>query len=54
MLRYLPMARTELAARALLAGRFIAKRVPLRTVQRIGGFCMLGLALWSLVEVFTG
>ncbi|MEV6103161.1 TMEM165/GDT1 family protein [Streptomyces sp. NPDC051940] len=44
----------SVSALALLAGRFIAKRVPLRTVQRIGGLCMLALAVWSLVEVFTG
>ncbi|OPC78714.1 hypothetical protein B4N89_31615 [Embleya scabrispora] len=44
----------SVSALALLAGRFIAKRMPLRTVQRIGGVCMLGLAIWSLVEVFTG
>lgn len=42
------------SALALVAGRFIAKRVPLKTVQRIGGVCMAGLALWSLVEVFKG
>lgn len=44
----------SVSALALLAGRFIAKRVPLRTVQRIGGLCMLGLALWSLLEIFVG
>ncbi|MFC8198794.1 TMEM165/GDT1 family protein [Streptomyces sp. NPDC057298] len=44
----------SVSALALLAGRFIAKRVPLKTVQRIGGICMLGLAVWSLVEIFTG
>ncbi len=44
----------SVSALALLVGRFIARRVPLRTVQRIGGVCMLGLAVWSLVEVFTG
>ncbi|MFJ9824972.1 TMEM165/GDT1 family protein [Streptomyces sp. NPDC101160] len=42
------------SALALVAGRFIAKRVPLKTVQRVGGVCMAGLALWSLVEIFTG
>ncbi|MFI1809354.1 TMEM165/GDT1 family protein [Streptomyces sp. NPDC020422] len=42
------------SALALVAGRFIAKRVPLKTVQRIGGLCMAALAIWSLVEVFTG
>ncbi|EDY43465.1 TMEM165/GDT1 family protein [Streptomyces sp. SPB074] len=44
----------SVSALALLAGRFIAKRVPLRTVQRVGGICMAGLAIWSLVEIFTG
>jgi putative Ca2+/H+ antiporter (TMEM165/GDT1 family) len=44
----------SVSALALLAGRFIAKRVPLKTVQRIGGVCMLGLAIWSLVEAFAG
>lgn len=42
------------SALALLVGRFIAQRVPLKTVQRIGGACMAGLAIWSLVEAFTG
>ncbi|MFB7512548.1 TMEM165/GDT1 family protein [Streptomyces sp. NPDC056144] len=42
------------SALALVAGRFIAKRVPLKTVQRVGGICMAGLAVWSLIEVFTG
>ncbi|GAA2482371.1 TMEM165/GDT1 family protein [Streptomyces thermolineatus] len=44
----------SVSALALLAGRFIAKRVPLKTVQRIGGLCMLGLAVWTLAELFTG
>ncbi|MEV7139095.1 TMEM165/GDT1 family protein [Streptomyces tauricus] len=44
----------SVSALALLAGRFIAKRVPLGTVQRVGGICMLGLAVWSVVEIFTG
>ncbi|MEU7372657.1 TMEM165/GDT1 family protein [Streptomyces albidoflavus] len=47
----------SVSALALLAGRFIARRVPLKTVQRIGGLCMAGLAIWSLVEAvsaFTG
>ncbi|MFZ4133756.1 TMEM165/GDT1 family protein [Streptomyces koyangensis] len=47
----------SVSALALLAGRFIAQRVPLKTVQRIGGLCMAGLAVWSLVEAvsaFTG
>lgn len=41
-------------ALALLVGRFIAKRVPLRAVQRIGALCMAGLAIWTLIEAFTG
>ncbi|MFF2523274.1 TMEM165/GDT1 family protein [Streptomyces liangshanensis] len=48
------VALMSVSALALLAGRFIAKRVPLRTVQRIGGLCMLGLALWSVIEIFVG
>ncbi|RBM14371.1 TMEM165/GDT1 family protein [Streptomyces sp. PT12] len=44
----------SVSALALLVGRFIASRVPLKTVQRIGGLCMLGLAVWSLIEVFAG
>ncbi|MFD4030679.1 TMEM165/GDT1 family protein [Streptomyces sp. NPDC058637] len=48
------VALVSVSALALLAGRFIAKRVPLKTVQRIGGLCMLGLAIWSAVEIFTG
>ncbi|NGO41612.1 TMEM165/GDT1 family protein [Streptomyces ureilyticus] len=43
----------SVSALALLAGRFIAKRVPLKTVQHIGGLCMLGLAVWSVVEIFA-
>ena len=43
----------SVSALALLAGRFIAKRVPLKTVQRIGGLCMTALAIWSLIEAFT-
>jgi putative Ca2+/H+ antiporter (TMEM165/GDT1 family) len=48
------IALMSVSALALLAGRFIAKRVPLKTVQRVGGLCMLVLAIWSLIEVFTG
>ncbi|MEV4966883.1 TMEM165/GDT1 family protein [Streptomyces sp. NPDC024062] len=48
------VALMSVSALALLAGRFIAKRVPLKTVQRIGGLCMLGLAIWSVVEIFVG
>ncbi|MFE5488191.1 TMEM165/GDT1 family protein [Streptomyces sp. NPDC056527] len=44
----------SVSALALVAGRFIAKRVPLKTVQRIGGLCMAGLAIWSLTEIFVG
>ncbi|MFE9503337.1 TMEM165/GDT1 family protein [Streptomyces anthocyanicus] len=44
----------SVSALALLAGRFIAKRVPLKTVQRFGGLCMAALAAWTLVEAFTG
>ncbi|WP_254811373.1 TMEM165/GDT1 family protein [Streptomyces cavourensis] len=47
-------ALVSVSALALLAGRFIASRVPLKTVQRIGGVCMLGLAIWTAVEIFTG
>ncbi|MFE9107969.1 TMEM165/GDT1 family protein [Actinomadura geliboluensis] len=43
----------SVSALALLAGRFIANRVPLKTVQRIGGLCMAGLAIWTLIEAFT-
>lgn len=43
----------SVSALALLVGRFIAQRVPLRTVQRIGALCMAGLAVWTLVEAFT-
>ncbi|MFE9174311.1 TMEM165/GDT1 family protein [Streptomyces kebangsaanensis] len=44
----------SVSALALLVGRFIAKRVPLKTVQRIGGACMAALAAWTLVEAFAG
>ncbi|MFF9017101.1 TMEM165/GDT1 family protein [Streptomyces sp. NPDC014870] len=44
----------SVSALALVAGRFIAKRVPLKTVQRIGGLCMAALAVWSLTEIFVG
>lgn len=43
----------SVSALALLVGRFIAKRVPLKTVQRIGGACMAGLAVWTLIEAFV-
>ncbi|GAA0941394.1 TMEM165/GDT1 family protein [Actinocorallia libanotica] len=42
------------SALALLAGRFIASRVPLKVVQRFGGVCMAALATWTLIEAFTG
>ncbi|MEV7179847.1 TMEM165/GDT1 family protein [Kitasatospora sp. NPDC093679] len=44
----------SVSALALVVGRFIAKRVPLRMVQRVGGVCMGLLAVWSVVEAFTG
>ncbi|GGT74590.1 TMEM165/GDT1 family protein [Streptomyces lateritius] len=44
----------SVSALALVAGRFIAKRVPLKRVQRIGGLCMAALAVWSLTEIFVG
>ncbi|MBT2445157.1 TMEM165/GDT1 family protein [Streptomyces sp. ISL-36] len=44
----------SVSALALVAGRFIAKRVPLKTVQRIGGLCMAALAIWSVTEIFVG
>jgi putative Ca2+/H+ antiporter (TMEM165/GDT1 family) len=46
------LALSSVSALALLVGRFLAKRVPLHVVQRIGGLCMLALAIWSVVEVF--
>lgn len=42
------------SALALLVGKFIASRVPLKTVQRIGGACIAALAVWTLVEAVTG
>jgi putative Ca2+/H+ antiporter (TMEM165/GDT1 family) len=48
------VALMSVSALALLVGRFIAKRVPLKTVQLIGGLCMAALAVWTLVEAFTG
>ncbi|MEU6488324.1 TMEM165/GDT1 family protein [Streptomyces sp. NPDC046887] len=44
----------SVSALALLVGRFIAQRVPLKTVQRIGALCMAALAVWTLVEAFAG
>ncbi|MFD6892132.1 TMEM165/GDT1 family protein [Streptomyces sp. NPDC059957] len=44
----------SVSALALIVGRFIAKRVPLKTVQRFGALCMAVLAVWTLVEAFTG
>lgn len=46
------LALSSVSALALLVGRFLAKRAPLHVVQRIGGVCMAGLAVWSVVEVF--
>ncbi|MFF0112902.1 TMEM165/GDT1 family protein [Streptomyces prasinus] len=44
----------SVSALALLVGRFIAQRVPLKTVQRFGALCMTALAVWTLIEAFTG
>ncbi|MFB7290204.1 TMEM165/GDT1 family protein [Actinacidiphila glaucinigra] len=44
----------SVSALALVVGRFIAKKVPLKTIQRVGGVCMAGLAVWTLVEAFAG
>jgi putative Ca2+/H+ antiporter (TMEM165/GDT1 family) len=44
------LALVSVSALALVAGRFIADRVPLRAVQRVGGTVMAALALWSLTE----
>ncbi|WP_030264440.1 TMEM165/GDT1 family protein [Streptomyces sp. NRRL B-24484] len=44
----------SVSALALVVGRFIAKRVPLRMVQRVGGVCMGLLAVWSVIEAFAG
>ncbi|EGX55982.1 hypothetical protein SZN_30142 [Streptomyces zinciresistens K42] len=41
------------SALALLVGKFIANRVPLKTVQRIGALCMAALAVWTLIEALT-
>lgn len=49
-----PAALMSVSALVLLVGKFIAKRVPLKTVQRIGGACMAALAIWTLIEAFTG
>ncbi|MFF5258290.1 TMEM165/GDT1 family protein [Actinomadura viridis] len=48
------LALVSVSALALIAGRFIAERVPLRIVQRIGGVLMAGLAVWSLTEAILG
>ncbi|WP_330173139.1 TMEM165/GDT1 family protein [Streptomyces sp. NBC_01498] len=48
------LALMSVSALALLAGRFIARRVPLRTVKRIGAACMAALAVWTLIEAFVG
>ena len=48
------LALMTVSALALVAGRFIADRVPLRIVQRVGGLVMAALAVWSLAEAFLG
>ncbi|MBW8487142.1 TMEM165/GDT1 family protein [Actinomadura parmotrematis] len=48
------LALMSVSALALLAGRFIARKVPLKTVQRIGGLCMAALAVWTLAEIALG
>ncbi|MFF4319470.1 TMEM165/GDT1 family protein [Streptomyces sp. NPDC001568] len=47
------LALMSVSALALLVGRFIARRVPLKNVQRFGAVCMAALAVWTLVEAFT-
>ncbi|MEU9031138.1 TMEM165/GDT1 family protein [Streptomyces sp. NPDC048383] len=47
------LALMSVSALALLVGRFIAQRVPLKRVQRFGAVCMGALAVWTLVEAFT-
>jgi putative Ca2+/H+ antiporter (TMEM165/GDT1 family) len=46
------LALMTVSALALIAGRFIADRIPLKTVQRVGGIAMIVLAVWSLTEAF--
>lgn len=48
------LALMTVSALALIAGRFIADRVPLRTVRRVGGIVMAALAAWSLFEAIFG
>jgi len=48
------LALVSVSALALRAGRFIAERVPLAVVRRLGGLVMVVLALWSLSEAFFG
>lgn len=48
------LALMAVSALALIAGRFIADRVPLRTVRRVGGIVMAALAVWSLAEAVMG
>ncbi|REE97634.1 TMEM165/GDT1 family protein [Thermomonospora umbrina] len=48
------LALMSVSALALVAGRVIADRVPLKAVQRVGGIVMIVLALWSLSEAFLG
>ncbi|MFD3875239.1 TMEM165/GDT1 family protein [Streptomyces sp. NPDC058623] len=47
------LALMSVSALALLVGRFIAQRVPLKRVQRFGAVCMGALAVWTLVEAFA-
>jgi putative Ca2+/H+ antiporter (TMEM165/GDT1 family) len=48
------LALMSVSALALVAGRFIADRVPLRIVRRAGGLVMAALAVWSLTEAILG
>ncbi|MBA9001768.1 MULTISPECIES: TMEM165/GDT1 family protein [Thermomonospora] len=48
------LALMAVSALALRAGRFIADRVPLKVVRRIGGLVMLVLATWTLAEAVFG
>ncbi|TNY37901.1 TMEM165/GDT1 family protein [Thermomonospora catenispora] len=48
------LALMTVSALALRAGRFLADRVPLRVVRRIGGLVMLVLAVWTLAEAVLG
>lgn len=48
------LALMTVSALALRAGRFLADRVPLQIVRRIGGLVMLVLAVWTLAEAVLG